>query len=210
MQRIIPAILTSDPADLKNKLDALKKASKWVHIDIMDGKFVPDISISLFELTEASQYFNLEIHLMAENPEKYFKDCDEIQAKRVIFHIEATDDIESVLDAAGLYQFQKGLAINPDTPVSSLEPYISRIDSALLMGVIPGRQGNLFIPAVLEKIKEVKKLEHCPITGVDGGIGEDNIKDVFKSGIDYAIVGSRIVKIEDPPDALKRLEELIN
>ena len=98
MQKVIPAILTADSVELRDGLRVLREQTKWVHIDIMDGKFVPNTSINLFELGEANLFFNLEMHLMVENPEKYFEDCKEIGAKRVIFHAEATEDIARVLE----------------------------------------------------------------------------------------------------------------
>src|SRR3989338_6300357 len=89
MQKIIPAILTQDPADLRQKLELFQGHTKWMHIDIMDGTLVPGRTVNLFELGEASKFFNLEIHLMVADPFKYFEDCSSIGAKRVIFHREA-------------------------------------------------------------------------------------------------------------------------
>ena len=118
MQKVVPAILTADPVELSEGLKVLKSQTNWVHIDIMDGKFVPNTSINLFELGEASQFFNLEIHLMVENPEKYFEDCKEIGAKRVLFHLESTENSTAILQKMSGHGFQKGIAINPETPVS--------------------------------------------------------------------------------------------
>lgn len=209
MQKIIPAILAADPAELKAQLEALRDHSKWVHIDVMDGKFVPNSSVNLFELGEASQFFNLEIHLMVVDPKKYFEDCKGIGAKRVIFHLEGTNDREAVLEKMEKYPFQRGIALNPATAVDDVAPYIGRIHSVLLMSVTPGFQGQEFIPEVLYKIKEVRKLSPDILIGLDGGVKETNVNIVFDGGADYALVGSAITQADDPADAFRRLEGMV-
>lgn len=200
MQKIVPAILTADPAQLKEQLGVLKGHSNWVHIDIMDGKFVPNTSISLFELGEAAQLFNLEIHLMVADPERYFEDCAAISAKRVICHWEAKPNL------SGDHPFQKGIALNPETeiPLFEIEP-----SSILLMSVHPGFQGQEFVPSVLEKVKQVREKFPEMLVGMDGALGEKNIKQAFEAGINYAVVGSKIVKAENPAQVLKSLEEMV-
>ncbi|MBI1971601.1 MAG: ribulose-phosphate 3-epimerase [Candidatus Wildermuthbacteria bacterium] len=209
MQKIIPAILTSDPADLRTKLTLFKGQSNWLHIDIMDNKFVPNVSVNLFELGEASQHFNLEIHLMAQNPISYFEDCKEIGAKRVVFHYEAESDVEKVKKEAEKHEFQLGLALNPSTGVQPLAVFRNILDSVLLMGVEPGAQGHEFVPSTLLKAQETRKL--CPdlLLGADGGIGEENIKAMFSAGVDYAVVGSKIMNTQDPVAAFRKLEEMV-
>ena len=209
MQKIIPAILTSDPAELLEGLRVLKGEASWVQIDIMDGKFVPNTSVNVFELGEACQFFNLEIHLMVENPEKYLEDCKGIGAKRVIFHLEATDDPEAVLRKMEEYGFQKAIALNPATPVSKLAPYIEKLDAILLMSVNPGFQAQEFIPDVLKKIPEIRRLKQDILIGLDGGVNTENIKGVFEAGADYACVGSAVMKSADPVAALRHLEEIL-
>ena len=209
MQKIVPAILTADPAELAEGLKVLKEQTKWVQIDIMDGKFVDNTSVNLFELGEACEYFSLEIHLMVENPEKYFEDCKAIGAKRVIFHLEATEDVSKVLESMEKYPFQRAIAINPPTPVSQLAPYVGKLDAVLVMSVNPGFQQQSFIPDVLPKVAEIHKLKEGIIVGLDGGINESNIKQAFEAGADYVGVGSAVMKAEDPAIALRDLKEMI-
>ena len=209
MQKVIPAILTADEKELKKQLALLKGQSNWVHIDIMDGKFVENTSVNLFALEEARQYFNLEIHLMAQHPEKYFEDCKEIGAKRIIFHFEATGNLEKVLEEGISYEFQKGIALNPETPLSMIEPVKEKVDSLLIMSVRPGLQGQEFILSALEKAKEARKLFPQLLIGIDGGIGQENIKEVFRVGVNYAVVGSAIMKAENPLEELRKLEEMV-
>ncbi len=209
MQKVVPAILIADPAELLQGLRVLRGETNWVHIDIMDGKFVPNTSVSLFELGEASQFFHIEIHLMVASPEKYLEDCKGIEAKRVILHLEATQDPGALLGKMDEYGFQKGIAINPMTPVSKLAPYIEKLDTVLIMSVNPGFQEQEFIPDVLKKIPEIRKLKQNILIGLDGGINAGNIKDVFKAGADYVRVGSAVMKSADPVVALKALEDMV-
>jgi len=209
MQKVVPAILTADPAELREGLEVLRNRIKWAHIDIMDGKFVPNTSISIFELGEASQFFNLEIHLMVKNPEKYFEDCEAIGAKRVIFHAEATDNIEGVLKEMKKYSFQRAIAINPDTSVLTIVPYLNSLDGVLIMSVHPGFQKQEFIEDVVLKIAEIKKHAQDIAVSLDGGINKTNIERIFQAGVRYVCVGSAIMKSPNPADALRSLEEMI-
>jgi ribulose-phosphate 3-epimerase len=210
MQKIVPAILTADPAELLEGLKVLKGHTKWVQIDIMDGKFVDNTSVNLFELGEAAEYFSLEIHLMVEKPAQYFEDCKAIGAKRVIFHLEAAEDLGKVLQEMEKYPFQRAIAINPPTPVQKLAPYIEKLDSVLVMSVNPGFQQQEFIADVLPKVAEIRKLKEDIVIGLDGGINETNIKQAFEAGADYVGVGSAIMKAPDPAAALKSLGEMIS
>ena len=209
MQRVVPAILTADPKELRNDLTVLKGQTSWVQIDIMDGTFVRNTSVNISELGEASEFFNLEIHLMVQNPEKFFKDCESIGAKRVIFHLEATDNPEKVLQEMDVYSFHKSIALNSETSVSKLAPYIDRINSVLLLSVIPGFQAQEFISSVLEKIPETRSLSSKVLIGLDGGINKTNIKEIFEAGADYVGVGSAIMKAENPAESLRELEDMV-
>ncbi|MBI1984681.1 MAG: hypothetical protein HYS60_01050, partial [Candidatus Wildermuthbacteria bacterium] len=181
----------------------------WMHIDIMDGKFVQNASVSLFELGDAYQHFNLEIHLMVENPVGYFEDCKAIGAKRVVFHYEAEQDVGKAKKEAERYEMQLGMALNPSTEVHSLADFKQMLDFALIMGVDPGAQGKEFLSLTVEKAREAKEL--CPdlLLGADGGIGEENIKAMFSAGIDYAAVGSKIMHTEDPLAAFRKFEKMV-
>ena len=209
MQKIIPAILTSDPADLRQKLEVFRGHTNWLHIDIMDGTFVPGKTVNLFELGEASAFFNLEIHLMVEDPFKYFEDCRSIGAKRVIFHREAIKKEEPMLSAFGSDGFQKGIAFGKETSLELISSYGKKISSVLFMGIEPGVQGRPFDEKVLPKVKKAKGMYPDFLLGVDGGIGKENIQSVFASGADYAVVGSDIMRAADPLSAFKSLEEMV-
>lgn len=209
MQKVVPAILTADSAELREGLKTLKEQTNWVHIDIMDGKFVPNTSVSLFELGEASQFFHIEIHLMVENPEKYLEDCKAVGAKRVIFHIEAIGNPAMVLQKMGGYEFQRAIAINPLTPVSKIAPYLEKLDAVLVMSVNPGFQGQEFISDVLKKIPEVRQLKQDILIGLDGGVNAENIKSALEAGVDYVCAGSVVMKSSDPVAALSELQKMV-
>ena len=206
MQKVIPAILTSDSKELKEKLELFKGESQWMHIDVMDGKFVPNTSASLFALEDASEFFNLEIHLMVQNPAAYLEDCREIGAKRVVFHAETVENISAFLEKAQQFEFQTAVALNPETAIS---PFPEVLRNVLLMAIHPGFQGQKFLPLVLQKIADTKKLSPQLIVGVDGGVKKENIQSVFQAGADYAVVGSGVMEAEDPVVAFKALEEMV-
>ena len=210
MQKVVPAILTKDPSLLKEQLDALKNHTKWVQIDIMDGKFVPSVSVNISELGEASQFFNLEIHLMVKDPENYLEDCNAVGAKRVYFHLTGAKDPQVVLSRMEQYQFKRGIAINPETTVGQLAPYVKNADAVLLLSVVPGEQGHEFIPSVAEKIPGIRALNPDLVIGMDGGIAKDNIRQVFEGGVDYVAVGSSIWRTKDPIASLRELQEMVS
>lgn len=214
MQKIIPAILTQDPADLKEKLEIFKGNTSWLHIDIMDGTLVPDRTVNLLELGEASKFFNLEIHLMVEDPLKYFEDCEEAGVKRVVFHAEAVENIPTFLEKAKNFEFQKSVAIGLNLAKLSLEKLSLAkfgLSGVLLMAINkPGAQGRPFDPAVLQKIQQAKELYPNLLRGVDGGIGKENIQSVFTSGADYVAVGSEIMRAENPVATFRILEAMIS
>ncbi|MBI2642568.1 MAG: ribulose-phosphate 3-epimerase [Candidatus Wildermuthbacteria bacterium] len=206
MQKVIPAILTADPKELKEKLELFKGESQWMHIDIMDGKFVPNTSVSLFALEDSHEFFNLEIHLMVQNPESYLEDCKEVGAKRVVFHTEAVENTTAFLEKAKQFEFQTAVALNPETATS---PFPAALKNVLLMAIHPGFQGQEFLPLVLQKIADTKKVFSGLLLGVDGGVKKENIQSIFQAGADYAVVGSAIMQTQDPVAAFKALEEMV-
>jgi len=171
--KIIPAILATDIKKLEHDLLQVEGLDTWIQVDIMDGKFVNNTSVSLddFFSLELVKNFSMEIevHLMVKNPVTYFSQCQDNNVKRVIFHCEA-GDTATILQEAKKYNFQISVALNPETHIKEIMPYIGSIDVAVLMSVNPGLQGQAFLPQTLEKIKELRQLAPDLKIEVDGGI----------------------------------------
>ncbi|MFC1663071.1 ribulose-phosphate 3-epimerase [Patescibacteria group bacterium] len=210
MKEIIPAILTDNPAELNNFLNNLKGLTGWVHIDIMDGHFVPNKSIKVTDLGATINDFNFEIHLMVDKPDKYFSDCATVDAKRVIFHAEAADNIDTTLKAMDAFAYERGLALNPETSISSIRKYLNLINEVLLMSVIPGKQSQLFVGSALNKARELKKLMPSMTVGMDGGIKFANINQVVATGVDRCVIGSAIVKSDNYKNTINKFYNEIN
>ena len=204
---IIPAILTKDIADLRHKFEQLQGLTDWVQIDIMDKTLVNNTSITLEDLSgvEIAKEFSLEAHLMVKNPIQYFEVCKRANIKRVVFHIEA-QDTKNILSKAESFGFERGLALNPETSVEKIIPYINQIDVVMLMSVNPGLQGQVFIEETLEKIKALRHLAPNLKIEVDGGVNIDNIKSVADTGADYAVVGSGLFTSENIKERLAQLQ----
>lgn len=198
MKEIIIAILTKDVAELQSKLAKIQTLTTWVQIDIMDGKFVNNTTLTLEDIFNANidKHFSLEAHLMVMHPETYFDQCQKANIKRVIFHIEAGDTKE-ILSLAQTFNFQKALALNPETPISKVMPYMGLVDVILLMSVNPGFGGQEFILQTLDKIRELRSLAPEVKIEVDGGINLDNIKMISDAGADYLVVGNGLFGAKD-------------
>lgn len=209
MKEIIPALLSNDIQEIKDNLAKLEGLVDWAQIDIMDNRFVPNISIPVKDLTGVETGLKLEAHLMILSPEKVFNDCEDAHIKRVFFHFEAVDDVNFVLGQMKDYDFEKGIAINPETPISKIGPYLDKIDLVLFLSVNPGFQGRGFIESVLEKVKELRKMRPEIKIEIDGGIKAENIKKVSDSGVDYIVAGSAVLKGGDIEGNLRRLREEI-
>lgn len=205
-QKIVPAILTNDVEELRGKFALLKGESEWVHVDIMDGRFVPRVSLPLEALKEFEGQFSFEIHLMVADPANYFDACREIGAERVVWHCEAVQNMDETLKTAERYPFERGVALRPETSESVVERFLPWVDFALLLGVEPGAQGNPFAPEVLEK---ARLLRGKTIIGVDGGVSVENLRDVFLSGADYAVVGSAIWKSGKPLEVFREMQTMV-
>ena len=200
---IIPAILTDDIEDFKEKISLVEKMGSWLQIDVGDGEFIENSTLNLKDLKgEIPKNLNVELHLMVLEPEKYFLDCHYLRAKRVIFHFESTLSPEAVLYEMQRFNFQKGIALDPETPPASISSFVRFLDCVLLLSVVPGAQGREF-QDVLWKIEVLRKLKKDLVIGIDGGIKLENLDYVLKFQPDYIVVGSGIFGEEDPIEAYK-------
>lgn len=189
---IVPTILSTSKEDFEknfHKLIQNPNLSGWIHIDLADGEFVNNKTVGLEVINKIEFSQNIEIHLMVKSPMEWIKNIESSSIKRVIFHIES-DDVEKSIEWAKEIGLLVGLAINPQTELSQLSPFIDKIDLILIMGVNPGFQGQEFLPSSLEKIKASVKLYPEKIIGEDGGINDRNIKLVAATGASHIAVGS--------------------
>jgi len=208
--RIVPAILTDDPQALGTMVKNVGAFATWVQVDIMDGRFVPSCSVTSEHFSGLEMNFGWEVHLMVEHPEEYIRGFAEAGAERIIFHYEATPSPEEVIAKVKELNLKVGLALNPETPVSSVVHLIGGLDSILFLSVHPGFYGQKFLPEVLDKVKELRRLYPEFEIGIDGGIKENNITLVAGSGVDYICVGSAILLSPNPAGSFQNLEILVS
>lgn len=214
---IAPSILSADFANLgRDVLEIEKGGAKFVHIDVMDGTFVPNISIGLPVIKSVRKITNLtfDVHLMIQNPSNYIKDFVEAGADIITFHYEAETHIDRTINYIKSFDKKVGVSINPATPVSVLEHIIPQVDMVLIMSVNPGFGGQKFIEYAKEKIKAVKaiadKVNPSLLIQVDGGIDTNNIKSVAECGANVFVAGSAAFKdneiVKNIKGLLKELE----
>ena len=207
--KIIPAILTDKPEELKRMITQAESFCDLIQIDIMDGRFVPSKSISAEDLMKVKTNLKLEIHLMVEEPTKYFESFKRAGAKRIVFHYESKEEPSEVIEEIRALGLEAGIAINPETPVADVEKFFKDIDTLLFLSVNPGFYGSKFLPEVCEKAKALKNRKDKPVIAMDGGIKADNILLIRDAGVDIACVGSGIYGKGDAKqnyqDLLKRL-----
>ena len=207
--RVVPAILTEDPKALKTMLRQSETFTDYVQVDIMDGQFVPSRSITWKHLAAIKTKLSWEAHLMVLHPEDQFEGFKQAGVKKVVFHYEATPSPRKVISIARNLSLGVGLAVNPETTVSSILPLAGEIDSVLFLSVVPGFYGSKFIPEVLKKIAELRRVRPDMEIGIDGGIKESNIVQIARAGADVICVGSAIFLQPDPAASFRHLQSLV-
>lgn len=196
---IVPAILTDNLANFKETLKNVDQHYSSLQIDVIDGEFLPNKTFSeRSELDELNSEAYFELHLMVKNPISELTQWKEIEnVTNVVFHIESDSNTEECIKTIKQNNWKVGLALNPETPISKIIPYTNLIDEVLFMTVHPGQQGAPFVPEVLEKIKEFKKLNLNIIISADGGINENTIKSVVEAGAEKLYIGGAIIKSDN-------------
>ncbi len=199
---IIPAILTDSKEEMHRLTQLLNDQSEWFHIDILDNTLVKGETVSLKDVQQIQCTQKIEVHLMVDNPQQYFQECEDNNIQRVIVHREAKGFLLAK-EKAKQYTFQLGVAVNPESSIEGLRD----IEYIQIMSVQPGKQGNEFQEKVLDKLREVQKLYPDAKRAIDGGVDEKRLRDVIKAGAQNIVIGSAIVKKSSPQEALKKLQE---
>ena len=210
--RIAPSILAADFTRLAEEARRVERGgAALLHVDVMDGHFVPNLTMGplVVEALRRTTALPLDVHLMIEAPDRYIPAFAEAGASMVSVHYEACPHLHRTLHLIRSLGVQAGVAVNPSTAVSLLEPVLDDFDFVLLMSVNPGFGGQKFIPSTLEKAKALRKLlrahnRSVPIA-MDGGLGEANVRDAVKAGVTIVVAGSSVFGAPDPAQAVRRL-----
>jgi ribulose-phosphate 3-epimerase len=212
---IAPSILASNFAKLGEDVRAVEQGgAELLHLDVMDGHFVPNISIGLpvvASLHKATR-LPLEVHLMIERPEEYIERFVQAGASRVLIHQEATVHLDRALTMIRELGAQAGAVINPATPVATLTDVFDKVDTVLVMSVNPGFGGQKFIPGAFEKIRQLNRWRAQYNGGfrieVDGGVEAENIAELAKAGTNTFVAGTSIFHTPDPAAAVRQIRKL--
>lgn len=214
MKKISPSILSADFGCLKKEIKAVEDLKvDYIHIDVMDGHFVPNITIGplVVEAVRGITSLPLDVHLMIENPETYIPDFAKAGSDIITVHAEATAHLHRAVQAIKELGVRAGVSVNPATPLSAIEGVLTDADLVLIMSVNPGFGGQSFIPASIDKIKRLRammdKVGSKAEIEVDGGIKISNIAEVSRAGADAFVAGSAIFGSDDYEKTIKAMRK---
>ncbi len=212
---IAPSVLSADFSRLGSEIKAVERAgADWIHIDVMDGHFVPNLTIGppVIKAIRKSTELPFDVHLMIESPEKYIEDFAEAGADWIVVHVEACTHIHRTIQQIKDVRTKAGVALNPGTPLCLIEPILEELDMVLIMSVNPGFGGQRFIESVIPKVKKLRQLIDSKglltLIEVDGGVNKDTIGRLAQSGVDVFVAGTAIFK-GNYEENIRKLRQII-
>ena len=216
MKKIAPSILSADFSRLADEVRAVEKAgADVIHVDVMDGHFVPNITIGPLVVQGLKKLTSLplDVHLMIENPERYVEVFAQAGSDWITIHAEVCPNLKRVIRKVRESKARPGIVLKPATPLKTLFPVLDEIDLVLIMSVNPGFGGQSFMPPTLKKIERLRKIvdqDHYPLEiEVDGGVKVENIREVSAAGGDIFVVGTGIFKTENYDETIRKLRQEI-
>ena len=215
MVKISPSVLAADLSNLATEVAAIEAAgADMVHLDVMDGAFVTNISFGLPVIASLRKHSNMifDVHLMIQSPEKYSERFIEAGADILTFHIEACDDVSALVENIRSNGVMAGISVKPNTPIEAVYPYLDQCDMILVMTVEPGYGGQKLIPETLEKVRKLKaEIEKRGLSveiQVDGGINANNAREAIAAGAGILVAGSAVFSAADKKSAIEALRSI--
>jgi len=212
MIKIAPSILSADKSKLQEEVNDIEGSADLIHVDIMDGKFVSPTTFNALDIKKIKSKLPKDVHLMVDYPIKdnFIEDYADAGASIITIHEECKDDIKESFDLIKSKGIKIGISIKPATPLDRIKEYLDDVDMVLIMSVNPGYAGQEFMPEVLPKIKELRKLKPKLDIEVDGGINTETIKQAAEAGANVFVAGSFVFKKEDRKEIIKELKKAAN
>ncbi|MBN1473415.1 MAG: ribulose-phosphate 3-epimerase [Syntrophaceae bacterium] len=217
MKLIAPSILSADAARLGEEIASVDKAgADWIHVDVMDGRFVPNITMgpAIIGSLRKSTKLPFDVHLMIKSPEAYIQSFADAGADYITVHVEAASHLHRTIELIKKIGKKAGVSLNPATPLSAIEEILPDVDLLLIMSVNPGFGGQKFIKSSLSKIRRVAemiaKLPKKPLLEVDGGVNLENIGDIAKAGADVLVAGAAVFGTEDYKKTINAMKAAAN
>lgn len=214
MVKVAPSILAADFANLQSEIEIVERAgADWIHVDVMDGHFVPNITMGALVVDAIRPHTKLplDVHLMIEQPDQFIESFAKAGADIITVHVEACRHLHRTLHYIKSFGIQCGVVLNPHTPISTIEHVLEDVDVVLFMTVNPGFGGQSFIPSVLQKVKalaEIKEQRGLSFEiEIDGGVNKETVKECVSAGATVVVAGSAIYGAADKEQALQDIKE---